>query len=488
MSQIVPLYERFESVFNGPADGNPFTDVTFSAYFTCQNRTLFTEEFYDGDGLYRLRIMPDTEGEWTYTTQSNCPALNGKTGGFTCTPKHSGVHGPVRISSAPFDFGSLKLREPSQFTYDDGTPYSCIGTTCYAWINQTTELQQQTLETLKNAPFNKLRMCVFPKHYDFNHNDPDEYPFPGDRVEGFDFTRFNLHFFRRLEQRIDQLSALGIEADVILFHPYDNWGFAEMSHETDLRYLRYIIARLSSFRNVWWSLANEWDMMKAKTVTDWDDFFQTLQRFDPSQHLRSIHQFQILYDHGKNWVTHVSFQGGDLTQMDSMISRYHKPVIFDECGYEGNIPLPWGNLSAQEMIHRIWEGFVRGGYVGHGEVYINPEEILWWSKGGTLHGESPKRIRFLRDTIEKIPGIPKHSCFALNVMYPSLSVGKDYYLFYLGRSQPAYLPLQLPDGEYTAEILDTWGCSKHKITKTFSGSCSIPLPQRPYLAVQIIKQ
>jgi hypothetical protein len=37
-------------------------------------------------------------------------------------------------------------------------------------------LEEQTLETLSTAPFNKMRMCVFPKHYTFNHNEPELYP------------------------------------------------------------------------------------------------------------------------------------------------------------------------------------------------------------------------------------------------------------------------------------------------------------------------
>src|SRR6266702_2405318 len=63
--------------------------------------------------------------------------------------------------------------------YDaDGMPYNQVGTTCYAWTHQSDDLEGQTLVTLRDAPFNKLRMCVFPKHYLFNENEPEFYPFP----------------------------------------------------------------------------------------------------------------------------------------------------------------------------------------------------------------------------------------------------------------------------------------------------------------------
>jgi hypothetical protein len=124
-------------------------------------------------------------------------------------------------------------------------------------------------------PFNKLRMCVFPKHYLFNENSRRCIPFlvcavarvPGthdqfgreeaSRGWSFDFERFDPAFFRHFERRVADLMALDIEVDIILFHPYDRWGFAAMDAETDNRYLRYVVARLAAYRNIWWSMANE---------------------------------------------------------------------------------------------------------------------------------------------------------------------------------------------------------------------------------------
>ena len=103
------------------------------------------------------------------------------------------------------------------------------------------------------------------------------------------YTRFVPEFFHNLETRIAQLQALGIEADLILFHPYDHWGYALMPPEVDDRYLRYVVARLAAFRNVWWSVANEWDFVKGKNIADWDRYFRILLESDPYGRLRSIH-------------------------------------------------------------------------------------------------------------------------------------------------------------------------------------------------------
>jgi hypothetical protein len=50
---------------------------------------------------------------------------------------------------------------------------------------------------------------------------------------------------------------LGIQADLILFHPYDHWGFAAMTQKECEDTLSYAARRLSAFPNLCWSLANE---------------------------------------------------------------------------------------------------------------------------------------------------------------------------------------------------------------------------------------
>lgn len=72
-------------------------------------------------------------------------------------------------------------------------------------------------------------------------------------------------------------------------------------------------------------------------------------------------------------MTHCSIQHHDLLQVPRWLQQYGKPVVVDECGYEGDIHMNWGDLSAEEMIHRFWLGFAAGGYVGHSETYVNPE-------------------------------------------------------------------------------------------------------------------
>jgi hypothetical protein len=458
--------------------------VQFAACFTFKHRTVEVDGFYDGDGMYRVRFMPDEIGRWSYVTRSDRPKLDGKTGAFTCTPPSVGNHGPVGVYRY------------FHFAYADGTRHYSVGTTCYAWIHQPRALQPQTLRTLARSPFNKLRMCVFPKHYLYNTNDPDFYPFepkaqkrpPRKGKWSWDFGRFNVLFWRKLEKRVGQLRDLGIEADLILFHPYDRWGFSNLDAETEERYLKYLIARLAAYRNVWWSMANEWDFMKTKTVKDFDRYFRIVQANDPYHHLRSVHNGRTFYDHTKPWVTHCSVQHNELVKVTEWREQYHKPVVVDECGYEGNIERRWGNLPGWELVNRFWMGVVHGGYVGHGETFVHPRDILWWSKGGRrFYGQSPKRIAFLRRILEQAPKTALEP-ISLGRGNDALAKPGEYYLFYYGLHQPGRMPMELPAGvRFKVEIIDTWKMTITALPGTFGGKFVLKLPSKPFMAVRMTK-
>src|SRR5579864_1769180 len=168
MSVRVEKWDYLELEFYAESSANPFLDVQFSVEFIHNHRSVSITGFYDGDAVYRVRFMPDTEGIWHFVTTSNLAPLNAQRGEFTCIPPTGSNHGPVSVIDS------------CHFAYADGTPFHPVGTTCYAWNLQGDEVEEQTLATLKRSPFNKMRMCVFPKRYWFNNNEPPCYPFEGE--------------------------------------------------------------------------------------------------------------------------------------------------------------------------------------------------------------------------------------------------------------------------------------------------------------------
>ena len=314
-------------------------------------------------------------------------------------------------------------------------------------------------------------MCVFPKFYDFNNADPELFAYEGSVEEGFDHSRFNETFFENLDHRIAQLTELGIEADIILLHPYDKpkWGFSKMTKAEDEFYLAYMARRYGAYRNVWWSLANEYDLLPNKSLEDWRDYARVIMANDAFGHLRSIHNCIPIYDYNEPWCTHCSIQRVDVTRTTECITdwkrAYGKPVVCDEPGYEGNIYWGWGNLTGTELMRRFWEGAMRGGYVTHGETYIDQGEQVWWAHGGELRGEAPERIAFMRGIFADAPldaapldandpqdevwpvaatlpeGVALNARLEKGVQYwdvPVLRSGRDYQLVYFGWYRPAY--------------------------------------------------
>lgn len=499
---MVGKWDVFEAEFAGPTTGNPFLDVTLEAFFQQKSRILRVPGFYDGDGIFRIRFMPDNEGEWSFVTKSNVVELDGKTGNLTVDAPRPGVHGPVRVANK------------FHFAYADGTPFLSFGTTCYAWTHQPLGEQAKTLASLEKTRFNKIRMGVFPKDYPYNVNEAlfDVYEKRGDG--SYDFDRPNLEAFRHYENQVKTLGEIEIEADIIIFHPYDRWGYSDMSEAQDYAYVQYLAARLSAYRNVWWSLANEYDfLLNTKPMHQWERYFHILEENDPYGHLRSIHNGdpEANYDHRKPWVTHVCIQNWDVKRTGEWRLAYGKPVVNDEPEYEGDIIQVWGNISAQELVHRFWVTTMRGGYAGHGETFSNPDDLIWWAKGGELHGEAWKRIGFLRDLMEEDV---RHGFEPIdpNTRYPWNRVSGardgDTTIIYLGEHQPVIWASGLPkeDGDYQVDLIDTWNMTiepakivpapqnhptRHGavvMQRKPDAAFAVELPGRPHLAIRVRKR
>lgn len=494
----VERYKRYEAALTGTSEGNPYKDIDLTATFTNGTQQITVPGFYRENGRYAVRFMPQTEGEWTYTVHSNDAQMDGQTGTFLCTPAGENNHGRVCLKKNVLPRQSVNFYETEDefhFAYEDGTRFQPFGTTCYAWINQAEDVQELTLETLAKAPFNKIRMCIFPKHYSYNTEDPADYAFPGNAQDGFDYDHFNNAFWERLEHRIEQLDDLGIQADIILLHPYDRWGFSRMSKEQDVFYLQYAVRRLSSYKNVWWALANEYDLMPWKSVNDWDTYAHVIMHNDPYGHLRSIHNCVPMFDHSRPWVTHVSVQRIDVYKTAEMVTdwraQYRKPVIVDEVGYEGDMDYGWGNLTAEEETRRFWEGYIRGGYMSHGETFVEKGPQIWWSHGGRLYGGSVSRIQFLKEIMAKVPEdaapillTPENH--EENWDSTGLHDGESFYLYYYGFSRPMYRNYTLPAGhKYRLELIDTWNMTVEELPGTYEGKIRIRMGARQYMAVRM---
>jgi hypothetical protein len=471
-----PRWGIVEVRLDGPSHGNPFVDVDLTAVFRHDGRELVVGGFYDGDAHYLLRLLAEDEGEWTFETMSTARSLDGIRGTVSVVEPKEGEHGPVRVDGF-------------HFAHADGTRHRPLGTTAYAWTHQGETVEEATLATLAEAPFTKMRMGVFPKSYLYNANEPERYAFPrGADEASWDIESFDVEFFRHLETRIAQLGTLGIQADLILFHPYDRWGFADLGAAVDDRYLSYVVRRLAAYANVWWSMANEYDLMWAKTESDWERLAAVVGANDPHCHLNSIHNCLRFYDYIRPWITHCSVQRIDVYKhaelTDAWRAQWGKPIVIDEIGYEGDIDQGWGSITGEELVRRFWEGAVRGGYVGHGETYLNDREQLWWSKGGELVGTSPARIAFLESVLAESPtGVLDPLPGDWDV--PWGGVTGEYLIGYFGFNRPRFRQVVLPHGQFRIDVIDTWGMTVDPVPGIHEGTVRVELPGRQWMAIRV---
>lgn len=503
-------YEPFEMSYEVETPiGCEYTDIAVTAEFRTDNNCISVNGFYDGDGIYKVRFLPLECGRYSYCIKGAVTDY----GEIECIPSDSGKHG-------------LTQPDSTHFRYSDGTPYYPFGTTVYALIHQTDELIEQTISSLASSPFNKVRFCVFPKDYAYNRNEPELYPFEQSDV-GWNVKKPCFEFFKKMETVISRLYELDIVCDVILFHPYDRWGFSKLSLDESFTYIRYLVTRLSAYPNVWWSLANEYDLMHGYRSEDWVEFARAVNAYDPYSHPLSNHNCFNYWDFTLPEATHCSIQDINVGETSDLVRKYKKPVVFDECCYEGNIDMGWGNISSFEMVNRFWTVVVSGGYCTHGETYLSDDDVLWWSKGGRLKGESPKRIAFLRSIIEALPspleyypegvgliseemimsykkhGIPKDREYDFWIrgltslpderIRPFIIRSRGIagacsdnrvIIWYYGRSCPGFCILNLPLGKkYKVEKLDIWNMTRTLLIDSAEGNVRAELDGREGTAI-----
>lgn len=488
----VKQWDRIELTFNSTIDKKHFINSEITAIITTQNEEFEVSGFYDDNGVFIVRFMPSKVGVYNYVIKSNVAELNGITGHFECIINdNENIKGVVRVD------------ETYHFKFDNNEPYYPFGTTAYVWNYQLPEIQNQTIETLSKSPFNKIRMCVFPKHYTYNFKEPEEFPFHGNIKDGFDFDTFNVSFFRKLEQQIEKLRQLKIEADIIIFHPYDRWGFSKMDEKVDFRYVKYLVSRLSSFSNVWWSLANEYDLLVHKSMEFWNKVVDIIASQDPYHHLISNHNWhdpfryehytgtKHWYDHTNPKITHASIQHHDMWFIPFWREQFKKPIMIDECRYEGNVDLGWGNINAEAMTDLFWSILCAGGYATHGDSFLSEDDIIWWSHGGVLKGQSAARIAFLRQIIEEGP-VKRLTPIRADGHWDTVigHVNSDYYLMYFWRnSQPGFKYMTMLDEhhQYKVEIIDTWNMTIETYPEIVKKGDKVQLQSKQKIALRVTK-
>ena len=404
-----------------PAFGNPFTEARFSGAFTQGDRQVRVEGFCDAqDGsVFRLRFSPDRAGAtYGYALRFEAPGIVRCFSGVLRSTA-SRRPGPVVVDP----------ERPKHFrTAGSGKPFYHLGYTAYHLFDPSnTDAQvDATIDYCARHRFNKVRFLLtgYPRDTDTRSSADPEHGVPTGRdgpnygalpgrvnalpawlgePHRYDFTRFNVAYWRRVERGIRRMRERGIVATcIVTIEKQDLPREIGALSEDEMRLYRYAVARLAAFDNVWWDLGNEHNEYRNRA---WGDRMgAVLKEADPYDRLASAHGYaEFLYPES-SWADFiVTQQYGDEEAVHTWALRYAgvpKPYVNEEYGYEGEESKPGHGQNADWTRRCHWSIAMAGGYATYGD----------WSGGVSTfymgvpgRGRAALQLKHLRAFFEALP-------------------------------------------------------------------------------------
>ena len=357
----VGLYEVLELEFTGGVYNNPYTEVELAVTFFGPEGSSFTlRGFWDGGAQWKIRVAPTIPGDWTWTTTSNDPLLNGLSGGFSATA--SGGRGFVK----PAGHG---------FRWSDGTPFFRMGDTCYRLFRDRNAAYDSLFIPYINARASQGFNCIYAALHTSGLASRNE----GGALwyNDTDFDRLQPGYFAWVDRRIDYMLDRGIMPGLILA-----WSTVmdDFSREQYERYVRYVVARYAAF-NVTWLVAAAYNTTLSPAEYAWHG--QLIASEDPYDHPLSLvpsagHSSAEDLALFSPWMSFISHHDdGTPAALNARVvaDRQHGyPVCNDEFGYEGpqDPDDPWyydNNRSAEQVRAAAWAISMGGGFFTWGSIY-----------------------------------------------------------------------------------------------------------------------
>jgi len=472
------------------AHSDPYRQVELTATFLGPRNAIQTVRgFWDGGSRYRLRWTPVAPGRWTYRTQSNDPALSGKSGSFDVKPAPLTSRGFLRRDEA----------NPSAFVFDNGERYFLFGTTLYGIVGSALDggTWRQAIEGSARYGINKVRFYVNRWTKMIPGGQPTEMTAHVEIGDGV-----FLPGFAKSDEIVRLAARNGMVADLIVFFRDRT---VKIGEEETKRYLRYVIARYGAFPNVIWCVQNEWEYSRLP-ITFWSGLGRITAAEDPWARIEragrtyrralSIHQ-QTRNDwqfNGEDWFTHAILQVGvrnngpgagggdewkrgdrDMTHVmrhgddwgnyGILFNRGHGyPVVNDEYGYMGE-PVdvsaqsdeksPPAAFTREKHRRTMWGIYIAGGYGSTGDKYNYADGKPYTS--GNWHepaefGDVARLVKFFtRPGVEYWRMVPANNIANGARNYVLADPGRRYFVY---SANGGNVTLKLPPGQYAVTRYD----------------------------------
>ena len=223
------------------------------------------------------------------------------------------------------------------------------------------------------------------------------------KPHAFDFERFNVDYWQRLDRAVQIMRQLGIVATcVVTIEKQDLPSEYGNLSEHEYRLYRYAVARLAAYDNVWWDLGNEHNEYRNAA---WGETMGTFVRAcDPFRRLISAHGYADFLYSRSAWAGFiVTQQYGDERALHEGALRYadvDKPYVNEEYGYEGEATEP-GHLQNADWVRRgHWAIAMAGGYATYGDWSGG---VAYFYMGEPGSGQAATQLQHLRTFFESLP-------------------------------------------------------------------------------------
>lgn len=387
---------------------NPFLDVELGCRFTSPSgKEYIIQGFYDGDNTWKVRFSPDEVGVWSYKTftQISDPDLT-TSSQFEVTEPDKPVRGFLKACAGRYWGLEYESSKPC-FIFGD-TMYNLFGV-AHSRLDVETVLKRRAQQGFNLI---RVRVPVSPFHPPRGYNDWQTkscWPWTGSPQKPV-FDRFNLEYFRTVDNVMHLAQKLGIGFEMII----EAWGFeypfnqrTSFLPEYEELWIRYLIARYDAFSSLYvWTLMNEYELYPNGNwhYTPEADLWairvgKFVKNIAPHGHLVAIHNgpeeppFAQRFKRAPNVIDLIMFQTWGTREKDNAwlaagienkishsLKEWEGASILAEYGYERNpsleLKLPsHEHLDPEHTRRGVWRGAFCGIGVIHGfENTWGP----WW--------------------------------------------------------------------------------------------------------------
>lgn len=295
----VAVYETLEFVFEAPVpvdgDKNPFTMYPTMTFSRAESAGVFhVFGFYDGDGVWRARFMPNQPGIWNYGWEFRGDGGSGEleVGPRQDPERHGHVHVPDGApGSLVHDDGtshywvggkwfSAKNYGPRQKDGEENVPEDGIGHDAYYSDEQFEDYLDVLTETRHNGVLLKIGGI----------------PLENDRLS------WDLDWIKRADRWVSMLNERNVYVQLNFFDPWSRGENSYFDVVTDVEdhllpawgsrrakakenYIRNVVARFAGYANVYWELVNRIDEpgedLGNAFVDEAPNYIRSIRSYDP---------------------------------------------------------------------------------------------------------------------------------------------------------------------------------------------------------------